>query len=438
QVQHPQLQASQESPHTPDKPPTLHSGKSLIGRGKARGRIGQATRVRILQPTEASFLRLYSFPFSGPRSSALLSGPGFRNGRNFVPGCEMKKAFLLLQCALPILAGCAANSTPAPAPVSVLVTPSSTTVAPGTSAQLTASVTGDSAGKGVNWTVTCPTQQCGSLSPASTPSGVPTTYTAPSPPSTSLTVTITAASVADGSKAASAIITVPAIQVAISPASVSVATLGTQQFTATVTNDPSNKGVSWTLTQGGAVCSPSCGTIASATTASGSPASYTAPSTIPANPSVTVVATSVANTTVSATATVTVIAAVGVSVSPGTANVSVNATQQFTATVTNDPNDKGVSWTLTQSGTPCSPGCGTISPVNAASGAATTYTAPSVVPANPNVTIVATSVANTAVSATAAVTVMPGVGVSVSPATANVNANATQQFTATVTKDPSR
>src|SRR2546429_1602008 len=171
----------------------------------------------------------------------------------------MKKAFLLLQCALPILAGCAANSTPAPAPVSVLVTPSSTTVAPGTSAQLTASVTGDSAGKGVNWTVTCPTQQCGSLSPASTPSGVPTTYTAPSPPSTSLTVTITAASVADGSKAASAVITVPAVQVAISPASVSVATLGTQQFTATVLNEPNNKVVSCSLTQAGPNASPASG-----------------------------------------------------------------------------------------------------------------------------------------------------------------------------------
>src|SRR5206468_2731769 len=173
------------------------------------------------------------------------------------------------------------------------------------------------------------------------------------------------------------------------------------------------------------------------TTMSGSPATYTAPSTIPANRSVTVVATSVANTTASATATVTVIAAVGVSISPGATNVSVNATQQFTATVTNDPSNKGVSWTLTQSGTPCSPGCGTISPVNTASGAATTYTAPPAVPANPNVTIVVTSVANAAVSATAAVTVQPGVGVSVSPATANVNANATQQFTATVTNDPS-
>src|SRR5205814_10407029 len=112
-------------------------------------------------------------------------------------------------------------------------------------------------------------------------------------------------------------------------------------------------------------------------------------------------------------------------------------TQQFTATVANDASNKGVSWTLTQSGTPCSPGCGTISPVNTASGTATTYTAPSAVPANPNVTVVATSLANTAVSATASVTVMPGVGVSVSPATASVSVTGTQQFTATVTNDPS-
>src|SRR5207245_2733772 len=254
-----------------------------------------------------------------------------------------------------------------------LVTPSSTTVAPGTSAELTASATCDSTGKGVSWTVTCSTQQCGSVSPASTPSAVPTTYTAPSPPSTSLTVTITAASVADGSKAASAVITVPAVQVAISPASVSVATLGTQQFTATVMNDPNNKGVSWSLTQGGANCSPGCGTIALATTPSGSAATYTAPSTVPGNPNVTVVTTSVANTAVSATATVTVTDAVGVSVCPAAANVAVTGTQQFTATVANDASNKGVSWTLTQSGAPCSPGCGTISPASTASGAATTY-----------------------------------------------------------------
>src|SRR5207302_6741002 len=167
-----------------------------------------------------------------------------------------------------------------------------------------------------------------------------------------------------------------------------------------------SRGGSWTRTQAGAVCSPGCGTITPATTAGGSPASYTAPSTIPANPSVTVVATSVADTTKSATATVTVTAAVGVSVSPATASVGVTGTQQFTATVTNDPSNKGVSWTLTQSRTPCSPGCGTISPANTASGAATTYTAPSVDRTSASRTVVAIAVAKTTVSATSTVTVI--------------------------------
>src|SRR5205807_726193 len=308
--------------------------------------------------------------------------------------------------------------------------------------QFTATVMNDPNNKGVSWSLTqgganC-SPGCGTSAPPTTPGGSAATYTAPSTVPGNPNVTVVTTSVANTAVSATATITVTkGVGVSVSPGTASVAVTGTQLFTATVTNDPSNKGVSWTLTQGGAVCSPSCGTIAPAMTASGSPATYTAPSTIPANASVTVVATSVANTTVSATATVTVIAAVGVSVSPGAANVTVTASQQFTATVANDASNKGVSWTLTQSGTPCSPGCGTISPVNTASGTATTYTAPSAVPTNPNVTVVATSLANTAVSATASVTVTPGVGVSVSPATANVNANATQQFTATVTNDPS-
>src|SRR5206468_8338911 len=116
------------------------------------------------------------------------------------------------------------------------------------------------------------------------------------------------------------------------------------------------------LTQGEAECPPNLGTIPPAPTASGSPATYTAPATAPAKPNVTVVATSVANTTVSATAAVAVTPAIAVSVLPTSASVNVNKTQQFTATVTNDAGNKGVNWTLTQSGTPCSPGCGTMSP----------------------------------------------------------------------------
>src|SRR5437016_4846978 len=208
----------------------------------------------------------------------------------------------------------------------------------------------------------------------------------------------------------------PPIAVSVSPPTANVTENTTQQFTAAVTNDPSNKGVNWTLTQGGTPCSPSCGTIAPATTSSGSAATYTAPGTVPANPNVSVVATSAADATKSATATATVTPPIAVSVSPTTANVDVTKTQQFTATVTNDPSNKGVNWTLTQSGTPCSPGCGTISPVNTASGAATTYTAPSAVPSPAEVTATEIWAPDKTKSAAATMTVTPPIAVSVSPA----------------------
>src|SRR5436190_773895 len=308
--------------------------------------------------------------------------------------------------------------------------------------QFTATVTNDPNNKGVSWTLTqsgtpC-SPGCGTISPVNTGSGAATTYTAPSAVPTPAQVTVTATSVADTTKFAAATVTVaPPIGVSVSPASASVSVNATQQFTATVTNDPSNRGVNWTLTQGGATCSPGCGTITLASTASGAATTYTAPSAVPSPAQVTINAISVADTTKSATATVTVLPPIAVSVSPPTANVTVNATQQFTATVTNDPSNKGVNWTLTQSGTPCSPGCGAISPASTASGVAVTYTAPSAVPSPAQVTVTAISAADPTKSAVATVTVTVPIAVSVSPATANVTANTTQQFTATVTNDPS-
>src|SRR5207302_134472 len=326
--------------------------------------------------------------------------------------------------------------------IAVSVSPTAANVTVTASQQFSATVANDPSNKGVSWTLTqsgtpC-SPGCGTISPVNTASGTATTYTAPSAVPANPNVTVVATSLTNMAVSATASVTVtPGVGVSVSPATANVNANATQQFTATVTNDPSSRGVSWTLTQGGAVCSPGCGTIAPPTTASGSPASYTAPSTIPANPNVTVVATSVADTTKSATATVTVTAAVGVSVSPATASVGVTSTQQFTATVTNDPSNKGVSWTLTQGRTPCSPGCGTISPINTGSGAATTYTAPSAVPTPAQVTVTATSVADTTKFAAATVTVAPPIGVTVSPSSASVSVNATQQFTATVTNDAS-
>src|SRR5205807_1689272 len=279
---------------------------------------------------------------------------------------------------------------------------------------------------------------CGTIAPATTASGSPVSYTAPATAPANPNVTVVATSVANTTVSATAAVAVtPAIAVSVLPTTASVNVNKTQQFTATVTNDAGNKGVNWTLTQSGTPCSPGCGTISPVNTASGAATTYTAPSAVPTPAQVTVTAISVADTTKSATATATVTPPIAVSVSPTTANVTVTASQQFTATVANDASSRGVSWTLTQGGAVCSPGCGTIAPATTASGSPASYTAPSTIPANPNVTVVATSVADTTKSATATVTVTAAVGVSVSPATASVGVTSTQQFTATVTNDPS-
>lgn len=69
----------------------------------------------------------------------------------------------------------------------------------------------DSTAQGVDWTVTCAiTGACGSLAPAHTDSGAPTTYTAPSTVPTGNSVTITATSTADKTKSASEIVTIDA------------------------------------------------------------------------------------------------------------------------------------------------------------------------------------------------------------------------------------
>lgn len=88
--------------------------------------------------------------------------------------------------------------------------------------------------------------------------------------------------------------------------------------------------------------------------------------------------------------------AISVAVAPGSATVDVTTTKQFTATVQNDSNNRGVTWAVA-----CSAGaCGAID-------ATGKYTAPGSVP-NPNTaTVTATSVADNTKSASATVTIVP-------------------------------
>jgi predicted dienelactone hydrolase len=103
-----------------------------------------------------------------------------------------------------------------------------------------------------------------------------------------------------------------------------------------------------------------------------------------------------------------IVHAITVSVTPTSALMPLNATQQFTPTVSNDPTNAGVTWALVQDPTACSPSCGTALPSSTASKSATTYTAPGAVPANPTVALNVASVKDTTKSASATITITAG------------------------------
>jgi hypothetical protein len=298
--------------------------------------------------------------------------------------------------------------------LSVTVSPSTPrTVNLGQNLNVSATVANDASNKGVTWTVSCVTAPCGTVSPATTASGAATNYTAPSaPPAGNLSVSLTATSVTDGTKTASATITVPGIVISISPSGPSVESGGTQQFTATVSGDPSKGGVTWSMLK--RICHlgnptgceffscSTCGTVSPTNTASGAATTYTAPAKPVGFGGVFVQANSVTNTG-AVTSTSISILPISVSVSPTPATVALATKQQFAATVTNDGTKSGVTWTLTQNGVACSPACGTIAPATTASGAAGTYTAPGTAPVVPVVTVNATSVEDTTKSSAASV-----------------------------------
>jgi Big-like domain-containing protein len=198
----------------------------------------------------------------------------------------------------------------------------------------------------------------------------------------------------------------------ISPANVALSPGGKQQFTAVVTGN-SNTAVNWEVngTIGG---SAQTGTISST-------GMYTAPTAVSQATKFNVTAVSAADPTKSASATVTVNPAVGVAISPTSAIVGVNATQQFSATVSGTTNT-AVTWSVDG----VNGGNATVGTINSSG----LYTAPSAPGAH---TVTATSVADATKSATAAVTVKQMVSVAISPTTAALGVGTTQQFTATVT-----
>jgi len=175
-----------------------------------------------------------------------------------------------------------------------------------------------------------------------------------------------------------------------------------QQFSAVIQNDAQNMGVIWSLMQSAAPCSPGCGSLS--TTAN--LAVYTAPSSMPKSSSVTLTVSSVADSSKTSSAEISLSGqsqgAVSVSISPSTTVVPPNQSQQFVVQVLNDTENKGVVWSLTQSGTQCSPTCGSLVGYTTQTAI---YVAPSSVPSSSVVVITATSIADTTQTAVGAITI---------------------------------
>jgi uncharacterized protein (DUF1800 family) len=206
--------------------------------------------------------------------------------------------------------------------------------------------------------------------------------------------------------------------VTVSPASASVIVQATQQFTATVTGT-TNTALSWSV-NGIAGGNTTVGRI-------GANGLYSAPDVIPTPASVTVTATSMADSKAGASSAVTVSPKAGIFivVTPANVNVTGGSTVQFTATVTGTSNHN-VNWFVDGR-----PGGAAIFGTISATGL---YTAPQTIPNPPTIAIAAQSAADTTKQGSVDITLkhLP-IAIAVAPQNPTVNLAATQQYTATVT-----
>ena len=133
-------------------------------------------------------------------------------------------------------------------------------------------------------------------------------YTAPAAtPLSDVPLTISVKSASDSTRSNTVTITFKAIAVSVAPKPAAVAEDTMPQFTATVSFDPSNAGVTWKLTQSGVACSPACGTFSPTNSPSGTPITYTAPPAVPSPATMTLTAISLADATKSSSSTFTVV-----------------------------------------------------------------------------------------------------------------------------------
>jgi hypothetical protein len=190
----------------------------------------------------------------------------------------------------------------------------------------------------------------------------------------------------------------PAISVTISPTSATLEANGTQAIGATLVNDTSNKGVTWTVS-----CQvAACGSVSPTSTPSETATIYTAPATPPAsNLPVTITAISVSDSTKTASATFTV-EAISVSLNPTTASLQVSTTLLIAATASYDPRNGGVTWSIGG----CTGGASVCGSLENTSSSGATYAAPATIPPGTKVSVVARSVSDTTKSASATISII--------------------------------
>jgi hypothetical protein len=318
--------------------------------------------------------------------------------------------------------GCGYAGTPPVNEVVVIISPVSASVALGQTLQFVASVTG-STNSAVTWSVNNVTGGNASVGTIST-AGL---YTAPANLPNPATVTITAASASSPQSNASATVTfTDGLQVSVTPSSASILTGGTQVFTATVSGAGSlPTTVTWSVNgiSGG---NPAIGMVVATGNNS---AVYTAPAIIPNPPTVTISATSTADSSKSGSATVTLMNGLQVSVAPTSASVPAGGAQTFIAMVSGAGT---LPTTVTWSVNGVTGGNSTIGTIVGSSNNSAIYTAPATIPNPSTVTVTATSAADSSKSGSATVTLTNGLQVSIAPTSASVPAGGAQTFTATV------
>jgi hypothetical protein len=273
----------------------------------------------------------------------------------------------------------------------VAISPTSATVSTGAGQSFTASVTGTGApSTAVTWSVNGIAGGNSTLGTITSNGAAGALYVAPAVPPSPFSVGVTATSVADPTKSATASVTITCSATnTISPSAVRVSLAQTQAFTASFCL-AAGASIAWDVNG----IADGNSTVGSITPSSANTVVYAAPIDLPSPTTVAIHATSGLLT---ASASVMLISNISVTVSPSSATVQVSQRTSFAATLTNTA-DTAVSWLVNgvTNGNPtvgqiCQSASNPCVPPSAPSSATVDYLAPATAPAVDPVTVTAVS-----------------------------------------------